>query len=104
MAQHLPIQAKHHCQLKQLTQLVTWGTAAWRTSQHRLAKQAQTAWQYLPTARRQHSSSATVSPMPPGRALPYRQAPRGAEVFPSDSYRLAVSIRPPGAIPVTSYY
>ncbi|QCD83747.1 hypothetical protein DEO72_LG2g4094 [Vigna unguiculata] len=30
MAQHLPIQAKHHFQLKQHTQLVTWCTVAWQ--------------------------------------------------------------------------
>jgi len=44
MAQHLPIQAKHHYQLKRHTQLRTCHANAWRVNQCRLAKQVQAAW------------------------------------------------------------
>jgi len=43
----------------------------------RQAKLFQTAWRYMPAARRQHSSSATVFPTPPGGAHPCRQATNG---------------------------
>jgi len=79
MAQHPPIQANHHCQLKQHTQLVTWCTAAWRTSQHRLANQAQTAWRYLPTARRQRSSRPHCFLVTAWRSTPCRQAPLSSD-------------------------
>ncbi|QCD99859.1 hypothetical protein DEO72_LG7g1145 [Vigna unguiculata] len=100
MAQHLPIQVKHHYQLKQHTQLITWHASAWRIHQYRLAKQVQAAWRFTshrqalwpPTEARCLASAWRVSS--------YRQAPASTDSLFESFDRLAHSVKLPGAVTV----
>jgi len=82
MAQHLPIQAKHHCQLK--TTHTTRDLMHGRLT-HQPAPLGETGPDRLAASARRQAPvlfQRHCFPTPPGGTLPCRQAPRGAVILP----------------------